>query len=396
MSKIADSFRNPVTRARAYIWLGLSIVIFGVSFFGIVATTSSYWFCTEVCHSAHDDNTLAYQLSTHNKVGCLSCHMPAGGDPVTFMLHKAHALKEVYTLALKLNDIPLNKGSRLSMNSDKFPSTQCTQCHNLDNRKVTPSAGIMIDHDAHKSENISCTMCHNRIAHNEGEGYTPVNHDPQTGELNVGHPNFMTMTGCARCHRLEDDGIAAETPLEAPGTCETCHPASFDLVPASHKVSDWKGMHGEAAVEAADKVTEAKKELEGEGEEGKAPKSDEAKATAEVPNIGLVNECYTCHAKTFCTDCHGGVEMPHATNFGTTHGKAATENQAACITCHGTESCNSCHHNDPNVPGWTFDSRTPWRQQHGKAAESIQDARTCYTCHEDPTYCERCHIASRD
>lgn len=394
MGKILDAFRNPVTRARALIWTGVAIVIFGVSFFAIVATTSSYWFCAEVCHAVQDDSINAYQNSTHNKVSCLSCHMPAGADPVTFMIHKAGALVELYYTVMGTYPIPLNPGSELSQNPDHMPSTQCTQCHNLDNRKVTPSVGIKIDHDAHKAENISCTICHNRIAHNEGEGYTPVNHDPQTGELNIGHPDFMTMTGCSRCHRLEDDGIAAETPLEAPGTCETCHPTDFDLVPASHKVSDWKGMHGEAAVEAADKVTEAAKELEAEGEGHKEPKSDEAKATAEVPNIGLVNECYTCHTKTFCSDCHGGVEMPHASNFLKSHRDEAQKNSAACINCHGAEGCNSCHHSDPNVPGWTIDTKRPWLYQHDEAAYASGAAK-CIECHTDPTYCARCHVSGR-
>lgn len=396
MGRIIETFRNPATRARAYIWTGLWTVVGGVTFFAIIAMTSSYWFCTEVCHAAHDDNTLSYQLSAHSKVSCLACHMPAGADPVTFMLHKAVALKEVPMTIFAYYEIPLNKGSHLALNPDHMGSIQCTQCHDLSVREVTPSAAMIIDHKAHSDANISCAMCHNRVAHNENpdDGYKPINVDPQTGELNIGHPDFSTMNGCFRCHRLPEDGIVAETPFDAPGGCNACHPESFDLVPGSHKEGDWKSAHGDMAKEEWAHVAELTAELEAEEGHEAEPKGDEAKATAHVPNIGLVNECYTCHQPSYCTDCHGGVEMPHPADFGTTHDEEAKANEAACITCHGEKSCDSCHHADPNVPGWTLDESRVWLMQHNEAALKA-GYTTCLTCHPDPAYCEGCHVRLR-
>ena len=88
-----------------------------------------------------------------------------------------------------------------------MPSTQCTQCHS-DNRVVTASDGIIIDHVVHEENEVHCTVCHNRIAHNETD-MTFVNTDPTTGELNEGHPDFMMMTACFRCHSLEPDADGA-------------------------------------------------------------------------------------------------------------------------------------------------------------------------------------------
>ena len=392
MSKLLDAFRNPVTRTRALIWTGTLTVVFGIMFFVIVGITSSYWFCAEVCHKVQDDSIYSYQESTHSKVSCLACHMPVAADPVTFMLHKAHALKELVYTVQGTYTIPLNPGSHLALDPDHMGSEQCTQCHNLDNREVTPSAGILISHDAHSDKNISCTHCHNRVGHNEkSPNFTFQNVDPQTGELNVGHPDFMEMTACYRCHRLNDDGIKVDTPLKASGECAVCHTPEFDLVPEDHKAEGWMGQHGKNAVEIAAAVDEAIEYSESHPSESE-PKSDEAKATAGVPLVDTINDCYTCHTTTFCNDCHGGVEMPHPGDFLSNHADAANDFFDACASCHGgPDFCTLCHHSDPNVPGWTFDTTKTWLFQHDEATYDV-GAAECFECHSDPTYCSRCHV----
>ncbi len=151
--------------------------------------TSSYWFCADVCHKVQDDTITAYNNSTHSEINCMACHMPANADPITFVLHKVTALGELYLTVTDNYEIPLNKGSHLAMDGDHMPSTQCTQCHS-ENRVVTPSDGIIIDHVVHEENEVHCTVCHNRIAHDE-DGHQFVNVDPATGELNTGHPDFM-------------------------------------------------------------------------------------------------------------------------------------------------------------------------------------------------------------
>ena len=95
----------------------------------------------------------------------------------------------------------------------------------LANREVTPSEGILIDHDAHSEVGIACSWCHNRVAHPEDFELTLTH--PETGEPNEKHDDFMEMTACFRCHGLEDDA-------NAPGACGKCHPADFELKPPSH------------------------------------------------------------------------------------------------------------------------------------------------------------------
>jgi len=394
--KPIESFRNPVTRPRAIIWTGVVVVFVLVFLFVAVAVSSSYWFCSSFCHSAQRDTIASYNNSTHKKVACISCHEPVNADPITFLYLKAKAgIGEVPLMLTspKSFEIPLNKNSDLAMNGAEMPSTQCTQCHDLKTQNVTPQAGLKIDHDVHQNLYIACTVCHNRVAHNEN-GITLVSTDPATGKLNQGHANFMTMDGCSRCHRLADDGQAEASPFpSAPGTCSTCHTADFTLKPKSHDASDFMANHGKLALEQDDKVKEAQAEIA--KDPAPTPGSDKySQAVKNVPSIKTINDCYTCHDKKFCTDCHGGVEMPHPSDFRTNHAAVAQANPAACAKCHnvnaaGVNSCSSCHHSTPNVSGYTFTTEAAWLTDHGAASQKAGVA-SCFKCH-NPSDCAKCH-----
>lgn len=393
MSK--PKFKNKVTRPRWIIWAGVWTLVFGLVFMAAIAATSSYWFCAEICHHVQDDSINSYNRSSHSNVSCLACHMPAGADPVSFMLHKAVALQELPMTIFKTYEIPLNGDSHVSMDAKTMPSTQCTQCHDLSKRKVTPSAGIIIDHDVHAARKISCASCHNRVAHDESGDFVTVNVDPHTGADSWLHQNFMEMDGCYRCHRLADDGIEAETPYKsATGECAACHPADFDLVPDSHKKPEFvKEMHGPMAMAEVEKTSEANAKAAEAAKTAKKIKnpSPEQKALMDVPNMYQVNNCYTCHTKSFCIDCHGGVEMPHPAAFLTDHMEEAVANPDSCATCHGAvDTCSRCHHNDPNIKDYKFDVDQSWLQQHDEAAAEVGPAE-CFDCHQ-PTFCSHCHV----
>jgi len=293
-------------------------------------------------------------------------------------------------------NIPLNKDSEVAMGGGDMTSVQCTQCHDMKTQVVTPPPGLKIDHDVHENLYIACTVCHNRVAHNE-QGIALVNTDPKTGKLNTGHANFMTMDGCARCHRLADDGQAEPSPFSgASGACATCHTANFDLKPASHNSPNFMANHGKLADEQAEKVQEAQDEIAKEPAR-KANSDRYAQAVKNVPSIRTINECYTCHDKKFCTDCHGGVEMPHPAGFLTSHATEAKSNSAACAKCHnvnadGANSCTSCHHSDPNVAGYKFTTEAAWLSpDHGKVAQQ-NGVASCFTCH-GPSDCAKCHVS---
>lgn len=390
--KVIKAFKNPVSRPRAIIWTGTALIAVIMFMTVMVAATTSYWFCAEICHAVQDDSINAYNNSSHSEVSCVSCHMPAGADPVSYMIHKVEALAELPMTVMGTYEIPLNGESHVALGGKLMQSMQCTQCHDLAKRKVTPSKGMKIDHIAHSDENIGCSICHNRIAHKE-EGIKLVNKDPKTKKLNAGHEDFMSMTACYRCHRLANDGIDAESPFEAPGKCDACHGSGFDLKPKNHKVKNFlRDAHGKLAEAQVELVKEAKAEhAKEEPEKGHGKLTEEGKAVAELPKAEVINECYTCHAKNFCVDCHGGVEMPHDSEFAKDHKKYATKYRKACEYCHGGPNmCTSCHHSDPNVKGYTYDNKKPWIQQH-YVASGVNGAAACFECH-DPTYCAHCHV----
>ena len=395
--KLIDAFKNGKTRPRAIIWTGTLLVGLMLFIPIMVGATTSYWFCAAICHYPQADTISSYNRSTHSNVACTACHMPLGADPITFLIHKVEALAELPPTIAGTVVMPINPTSHLAMYPKHMSKVVCVQCHNLENREVTPSEGIIISHEAHDRRGIGCTVCHNRVAHDESDPWQPEL-DATDGN-NPKHDVFMTMTSCYRCHRLEDDGQEVTTPYaKATGECAACHPESFDLVPASHKVEHFvKDHHGEMAVEEAEKVEHAKEHASEEHPlyvELDHYEDEESQAINGVPSVRAINECYTCHKSEFCTDCHGGVEMPHPAGYVKTHKEEATEYPEACEKCHATSGqggCTTCHHSDPNVPGWEFDPNELWLPpQHAKAAQEV-GANSCFNCHV-PTSCSKCHV----
>jgi hypothetical protein len=371
-------WKDPGKRTRYIVWIGV-LVVGGLMFTAVaLGVTSSYWFCAEGCHKVQDDTIIAYNMSAHTEVSCMACHMPAGADPVTFMLHKVEALGELYLTVTNSYSLPLNEGSHLALDAEHMGSGQCTQCHS-ENREITPSEGIIIDHVVHEEGDIHCTVCHNRTAHPE-DGFELTLTDPNTGEPNQKHDDFMTMTACFRCHGHDDEALA-------PGDCLACHPEDFPLKPESHDDPEfYPSGHAELALEEQERqesaeatVVAASLEAEEEGHE--------EEGEAHLPTVGEVNSCETCHTTQFCEDCHG-IPMPHPANFTEGHSEVGNERPDVCLTCHATESgpeefCNNCHHegSDPAVS---------WLDQHYVLVRQ-NGAEGCFECH-NPTYCAECHV----
>ena len=372
MPKISlAGFKDPVRRPRYIIWTGVVLLILlPVATIGI-GITSTRWFCAQGCHKVQDDLIAAYEHGTHSEISCLACHEPVNADPVTFMLLKTKALKELYETVTDTFHFPLNPGSALALNEEEMGATQCTQCHSA-NRVVTPSRGILIDHKKHADEDVWCTVCHNRVAHPE----TAIDLELKApdGKANVKHPAFTKMTACFRCHDLEGK-------KDAPGACSTCHTADYPLKPPSHNEAGFfpKG-HAELAREDLKAVEEGEKEAEELVKEGVEKRLAEP-----------VSYCGTCHIKSqFCTGCHG-VDVPHPKNWLKTHGPIGKRSPRVCANCHaksqatavGTIFCNSCHHK-------MGDPTKPWISQHFKIVRD-QGPSECFKCHS-PTFCAHCHV----
>lgn len=405
-------FADPVRRPRYIIWALVGLLAFAAVMVVALGVTSTRWFCSEGCHKVQDDTILAYERSSHANVSCMACHMPVNADPLTFMLHKAEALGELYLTVTNQYELPLNGESEVGLT---MPAEQCTQCHDLNLRDVTPTRGVLIDHKAHEKAGVSCAICHNRVAHRED--FTPTLKDPATGKPNVVHADFMSMEACFRCHTHE----AKSAGLKAPGACTACHPADFDLKPASHREPGFfPAGHAELAKQESEGEGEASAETSGtsEGASGervsaKAASGEEAEAGLGeaglgeavrgegigpgLPKVDEIRSCSTCHAKTFCSDCHG-LEMPHPKTFSpkapgankAEHGRLGKQSPKVCAKCHGSANrfCDECHHGVELE--WEYVSSEAWLRQHPKAVAST-GAQACFDCHR-PTYCAQCHV----
>lgn len=356
------------------VWSFVLLIGFVLLWAGGIVGTSFEWFCEEPCHTAHFDNTLAYNKSTHTNVSCIACHEPVNANPIQMTLLKIEVAPDLFKTIAGDFELPLNAASHYAV---EIGSDRCTQCHDLENRPVTPSSGILIDHQKHSAEDVTCTTCHNRVAHPE--------EDIELTLSEHGHENWMTMDACFRCHGLEPAA-------KAPGACTACHPASFDLTPASHDATGWyrtygasKG-HAEAAKEESASVSEAATRAA----EHPALDPEEAEGPVLTP-AATENSCFTCHKPGFCSDCHG-VAMPHPAGFAKDHGKAGVARPQVCARCHarsaaeakGTSFCNACHH-PRSTPG------KPWQRQHPSAVVA-DGAGSCLDCH-DTLYCETCHVS---
>ncbi|HEY0673273.1 MAG TPA: cytochrome c3 family protein [Longimicrobiales bacterium] len=120
-------------------------------------------------------------------------------------------------------------------------------------------------------------------------------------------------------------------------------------------------------------------------------------ATAHGNTAGANGEsCTSCHAESFCSDCHQGADSRkfHPANFVSRHAQAVYAGETECSSCHSRETfCQSCH----NRLGMTANGeRTTqfhtgqaiWLLQHGQPAR--QNLESCTSCHTQSS-CARCH-----
>ena len=398
MPKISFAgFKDPVSRPRYIIWALVAVLMIAGIMVPVLGVTSTRWFCAESCHKVQDDTITSYQHSSHAKVSCMACHMPVNANPVVFLLHKAEALGELAMTVSNNYELPLNGESEVALT---MKATQCTQCHSLETRDVTPSPGIKINHEVHSEKAVTCTLCHNRIAHREDFDLALKN--PKTGEPNQKHDDFMSMTACFRCHGLESGS-------PAPGTCLACHSADFELKPPSHIASGFIGVHGDMANEAREEVEETLKEkgiepVTGERKAEFEVAAEEGEAVGEaLPPVKAINYCYTCHRESFCTDCHG-TPMPHSAEFVEPkdvkdpkgHPAQSKTITKKCVTCHGenaeTHFCDECHHG--KKVDYKFVPSQPWVTQHPQAVTKSGVKSCTEKCHT-AKYCVDCHTGRK-
>lgn len=317
-------WRDPRVRPRIITGLLtalIAILFVAAAMIGLFSTTG---FCG-LCHEMSPDiNSLG--KSSHAQLTCYACHQQLSVPNLLF--HKVLAMKELYLHFTNSFEKPINAES-LYAEEGKVSNDNCNFCHSILTRKVTPSEGVIINHEVHLKKGILCVKCHNRVAH------------PDT-EAGMKYEDWMKMDGCVRCHKQKENS-------PAPGACKTCHPKNFQLKPGNHLAA------------------------------GFMP-SGHWKLRKEKPKY-----CEMCHnQKVFCFNCHG-MEMPHPANWKKAHRTIGKQKPGSCTLCHkGGNFCSGCHH------GITYNDPPRWIREH-KIKVKKTGAQPCFQCHQE-TFCSHCHV----
>lgn len=300
--------------------------------------------------------------------------------------HKFHAAQGVDDCA---TCHPAAETSKFS--SDNLSSThqECSSCHeeqvdntcgychaDPENIQAIPTLAreVRFSHEQHTAmEDVECATCHKGV----------IDADVITAA------NMPDMATCNTCHNDR----------KASNTCESCHTDFVTLIPADHKMSDFRRNH------------------------------------RDVVRLGALNTtCQTCHTETFCQQCHQPTELKsfqrrdlvsepdgkrstkdspnqmtlqnvHELNYRFTHGIDAKSRRMECQSCHEVQTfCAECHSAGGNInqarfkpashglPGFTTLGAGSGGGLH--AEEARRDIESCATCHDvegrDPT-CFTCH-----
>ena len=157
-------------------------------------------FCTN-CHEMQP-NYYTWQVTSHNKFGCLKCHQDIKITTFAYKhLRGAAAIK-----------FPIEK-KRI------IPNDICQSCH-TNNRSVSPPGDIIFPHQLHVVKQIDCVDCHGNVTH---LGIAEYLKDPKNGSTTAFTPvqaqklvvkdNQILMSVCMRCHNGD----------MATAACNACH-----------------------------------------------------------------------------------------------------------------------------------------------------------------------------
>ena len=319
----------------------------------------------EACHS--DPGGPGMAVSRHVQLGicwtchaatehvvdapCATCHVPLAesGLPVeriaAFPFPADHA-SPGFLIA--------DHGSKAS-----GQSTRCATCHTADR----------------------CTACH--VAADRDE-IVALRAAPEGMELPPTYGRYVEPASHA-----DEDWLAAHGARASRAECGTCH--TSDSCTACH-VSPVPAPV--ASLPARDQVVAPGVQI------ARHPPASHASlffmedhATLAASDAGV---CSTCHAESFCVQCHDGPFNGgyHPPQFVARHKAQAFGQDAECATCHNTQAfCRSCHV-DSGLgsfgrlgPGF-HDAQSQWFLRHGQAAR--QNLETCASCHAQRD-CTQCH-----
>lgn len=252
----------------------------------------------------------------------------------------------------------------------------CGMCHELNARKLVaksvhiPPARLRFSHKAHKD--TPCARCHGDLS--------------QVDLATRDH--LPTEANCLECH----DGKTQSN------SCQLCHPQDG----SGRLRTDAQRSEGMAA-------------LMPRGSR-RGPLTHDLRFVYDHAAIALAqrDQCMSCHAESFCSDCHGNGMRPlqiHPPGFLGTHGMQAKTNTDTCMNCHQRATdCRACHlrfgvsdnlslgrHAGQAVPTRLKFHPPGYATPSGEqlhASDARKNINACASCHSEDT-CLSCHATSQ-
>lgn len=305
---------------------------------------------------------------------------------------------------------------------------QCEKCHQHPAHPVAfenPERVIDFPHQFHLDKlELVCQDCHRNM----------------TGTDYASRVHWPVMEECLTCHQ----------DAEAPYDCDTCHPKVEVIRPQNHR-ADWiyehkqhsraadmpcakchqdtwcEDCHAGALTVALEEPAErmASGAPQDRGRVGQILQRQHElnyRFTHSLDAVGKERQCATCHATSFCVDCHRiegdearfkpvwhgplpGDPTPWVVagmgSGGGRHAAWARRDIERCVACHDVEgedpSCMQCHVDFDGVKG--TDPRTHPRRfadQIGTGDFHTNPHSLCYACHVNTRtsgvgFCGYCH-----
>lgn len=390
---------------------------------------------------------------------CTGCHAGiATGDSATMfpkptLCAQCHTGQGLPKVAWTHPDLPVTNVRfshtahvmRLKAAGDS--ALRCESCHSAPGggRMAVgpkPQMNTCFSCHAHKATShyvdAKCSTCHVPLAQS---GFTteqiqelpePADHRDSTFVLKGHGEAAATTYRCATCHTRQrcltchvsgDRKEIEAMPVAPPGMKLPAEKAYYP-VPPSHKDGKWLSEHGAQAgggrcntchtredclvchVGNVPKqifaLTSRKHSLApGVGVKKHPPPSHASRFFMKVhPTLASSDDrsCRTCHAESFCVDCHDGPSNGgyHPPDYLVRHPADAFARESDCSACHNTAVfCRDCHVKSglstTGRLGASYHTAEPlWLLRHGQAAR--QNLEACASCHKQRD-CLQCHSA---
>lgn len=184
-----------------YIFISMLVIAILASFLftqGTVAYSEDQSAFCKNCHEMNP-NIFTWEISSHNKVGCLNCHTNI--KKTDFIYKHWRGFYETPIVAKTF-----------------IPDETCNQCHS-ETREMSFSRGKIVPHELHHIKGVDCIDCHGSISHFNvsqkliAEGIKDVTTFDAQEAKKYASDKPVSMLTCLKCHNGS----------KATKQCSACH-----------------------------------------------------------------------------------------------------------------------------------------------------------------------------